>query len=223
MVETNNGLVWLEKTLSDFPARGIALYVRSGTGYSGPNVRDANTALSPEANELSRAFGALLNGHMAGAVSAPGDTSVETARCVLEGAGLSSAVLQVDPDIGDPSLYVTNVELAMSENRRSPVAVAREALLSGILRERAAWATKDPQLAARKIQAKLVASIHPGKVTVFVAPSVAIAATVGFALGKEASIGYKDCPASLEGAVIFRGEKDAVWVRMGSHSGPSVL
>lgn len=221
-MQTNNALDWLKKTIADFPAMGVALYIRSGTGYSGPNVGDANSALSPEARELSRAFGALLKGRFAGAVSAPGNTSVETARCILDGAGVSASELQVDPDIGDPSLYVTNFELAMSENRNLPVADARQALLTGILRERAAWAIKDPKSAARKIQAKLVALIQPGRVTVFVAPSVAIVATVGFALGKE-SIGHEDCPIFLEGAVIFRGEKDAVWVRMGSHSGPSVL
>lgn len=221
-MKTNNALVWLEKTLNDFPKLGFALYVRSAASYSGPKAGDAHSVLSSEGSELSRSFGALLKGRLAGVVSAPSDPSVETAHCILDGAGISSATLQEDAEIGDPSLYVTNPDWAMSEIRNSPVADARQVILTGILREHAPWATADTKSAAQKIQAKLVASIQPGKVTVFVAPGVAVAATVGFALGLEASIGYMDCPLSLEGMVIVLS-MDGVQIQMGRYSGRSVL
>lgn len=220
-----NDLTWLEDTLKGFPERGVALYVRAATRYRGPKgrVKDASSELTQAGRGLSRDFGTLLKGQLAGVVSAPGKTSVETARCILEGADISSDTLQVDDGIGDPSSYVRNVMLLEQEIGELSPDVARDALLTGILRERAAWAAEDPRTAAQTIQAKLVAAIRPGKVALFVAPSVAIAATVGFALGLEASFGHADCPTTLEGAVIFHAADGNVWFRMGSHDGRSVL
>ncbi len=216
-------LVWLRKTLAVYPEMGIAAYIRSGTGYLGPNVEHANSVLTADAKKMSRAFGNRLKNRVGTVVTAPGSTSVETARCILEGAGISSDVLEVDPEIGDPSLYVTDLELAMSQVGGLPKEDAREALLSGILRDRRPWATSDVKLAARKIQEKLVMAIQPGKIAVFVAPSTAIAATVGIALGLEESIGYADCPIFLEGAVFAPSKNGSVWIQMGAHSGESIL
>lgn len=67
-----------------------------------------------------------------------------------------------------------------------------------------------------------MAAIRPGEVALFVAPSMAIAATVGFALGLEASFGHADCPTALEGAAIFHVADGNVWFRMGFHDGRSV-
>ncbi len=221
-MQSNNASAWIENILEDFPSSGLALYVRGATGYSGPKVGDALSALSPEGSELSYAFGVLLKGRLAGVVSAPGKVNVNTAHCILDGAGISRATLQEDREIGDPSLYVTDMDLAMSEIGNLPTVDARETLLDVILRGHAPWATKDPKSAAQKIQAKLVASIQPGKVTVFVAPSVAIAATVGLALGLEGSIRHADCPTSLQGAA-FIPSSTGIQVQMGSYSGRSVL
>ena len=101
---------------------------------------------------------------------------------------------------------------------------ASQFMLNGILRGPASWANPEPRLAARTIQSGIVGAINAnrGKIAVFIAPNLPIAATVALALGSEESMWCLDCPQSLEGAVFFPDE-GRVWLSMGSYSGRSLL
>lgn len=77
----NNSSAWLKEVLAGLPASGCVLYVRTADTEGG-------ASLSQDDMRRSNMFGALLNGQLAGVVSAPGNKSVETATYILEGAGV---------------------------------------------------------------------------------------------------------------------------------------
>lgn len=222
-------LRWLHEKLANCPSGGIALYVRHAARERGKNVVEHQSkSLQPADQALATEFGNCLEGRIGDVMTAPGSRSVETAKCILRGANPLAAdevptAPIINADIGDPSAFIAREKALMAVIEGFAPDLARQELLDGILRKRAAWAAPDPTSAARKIQDQIVASIRPGRISVLVAPSVAIAATVAMALGRQEELWHLDCPLSLEGAVFFRSGSGEVWLQMGHHSGRSVL
>lgn len=217
---------WLDATLKQVPLRGCALYirhaVRSNSAHS--TVRQHLQAqLATGDQELARSFGTRLSGRIGAVVSAPQYRSTETAKCLLEGATMDPAALRVDGTIGDPSAYVLNEESLTAEMSNLPLEDLHSVLLRGMLRP-ASWANPDPIAAAWSIQTLITNTIsnNPGKISIFIAPNTAIAATVALALRKEKLITHRDCPPALEGAVFYTDRK-GVWLAMGSYQGYSRL
>jgi hypothetical protein len=130
-----------------------------------------------------------------------------------------------DREIGDPSAFICDFEAceATYSGRGLSQEQKRDHLLNAVLRTRAAWACEDPREAAALIEKKLVSMMQPGKISVCVSPSVAIALYAACALGLEENIAHADCPGFLEGAVVWRGDEGKVMVGLGRHRGPSRL
>jgi len=215
-------LNWIDRVLANCPSGNCALYIRHAARDSGATVAGHRvTVLSPEDEALASGFGNRLKDRLGKVITAPGSRSQRTAHLILAGAELRDGPIP-DSDIGDPSAYCVDEAALVNQLGELPPDIARQALMAGILRERAPWAPADPKSAARRILDKIVSAVAPGKFAVIVAPSVPIAATVALALGKEDTTWHLDCPLSLEGAVIFP-DNDGVWLSMGSLSGPSLL
>ena len=220
----SDALEWLDRTLANCPSGGCALYIRHASRDSQATMSEhIGQVLHPTDRALAIEFGGRLKGRLGDVVTASRDRSMHTAKCILAGADSATQEPVTDPDIGDPSAYIADEEALLAQCEGLPPDTARQELLTGILRQTAPWATMDPKGAARRIQEKIIARIRPGKIAVFVAPSVAIAATAALALERENSMWHLDCPLSLEGAVFFRSDDGGVWLSMGSYSGRSVL
>jgi hypothetical protein len=204
---------------------GVVLWVRSGTKSKDSAVDSVEQVLKPENAARAREFGERIGGRIGKVASAPGDTSVLTARAIFAGAGRAGGTVDEDREIGDPSAFICDFEAceATYSGRGLSQEQKRDHLLNAVLRTRAAWACEDPREAAALIEKKLVSMMQPGKISVCVSPSVAIALYAACALGLEENIAHADCPGFLEGAVVWRGDEGKVMVGLGRHRGPSRL
>lgn len=206
------------------PGRTV-LWIRSGTSRLGQLGLGAAPMVEPEQLERAREFGIEVRDVLGRVTSAPGATSVSTARAILDGAGRSGELPQSNIDIGDPSAFVCDLEACLASMPGSDLSPerARDYLLDGILRVHATWAARDPHEAAGRIQAGLLKMLEPDRVAICVSPSTAIAAFVACALGLEGSISHRDCPGFLEGALLKIERGGGVSVSLGPYYGLSRL
>ena len=206
------------------PGRTV-LWIRSGTSRFGQLGLSTDPMLEPAQLERARQFGIEFRDVLGRVTSAPGATSVSTARAILDGAGRSGELPQANTDIGDPSAFVCDLEACLASMPGSDLSPerARDYVLDGILRAHATWAARDPHEAAGRIQAGLLKVLEPDRVAICISPSTSIAAFVACALGLERSISHRDCPDFLEGALLKIERGGAVSVSLGHYSGQSRL
>lgn len=200
-------------------AHGVVLFLRGATSYQGP---DGGRHISPANAAQAEAFGALLKGVLSRVICSPATTSQQIALLITAGAGCAPP--EADPELNDPSLYVEDEQSLWAAIRWLPIEQKRQVVLDGILRGPAEWTARNPRDAAQRIISKIVAAMVPQRVAVIVVPGVQIAATVAFALGLEQTIGHSDGPSEmLQGAVFSRDADGRLSIRMGKHSGTSIL
>ena len=213
---------WVDEVIDRFPSGGVTLWVRHGHEYQSETVEDnLKEQLNANGDEASSIFGKKLAGRIGTVVAAPGDRSKLTAEAIAMGAGVPGNVI-LDGSIGDPSVYITDVDglitrISLMESDR-----ARQLMLDGILRTNASWATNDPAGACQGLLDSVRSWTSPEKFSVLVSPNLPIGVTVALALGLEDALWQIDLPRGLEGAVFFPDGRN-IWLQMGRYSGRSRL
>lgn len=204
----------------------ILLWLRAGTSWAPQGTHlTIRSGLAPKVAEQAHACGQQWAAYLGQVFAAPGDVPKLTAMALLKGAGRGHERLETDWDVGDPSAFVVDYPAcATAIARQADTSSARECVLDGILRQRAAWAAPDPRAAAQRIQARLLSAMQPDKIAICITPGTPITAFTAFALGKEADFRAADSPTrALTGLVVRRDENGILQLQFGRYSGPSRL